>query len=186
MDMRFRTWNVRSLHRVGSLMTVAKVIAKYKLDFVEVQKERWDIGGTEPAGEYTFSYEKRNEDHELGTDFFVHKRIISAIKRVEFVGDKMSYIILRNCWCDITVLDVHALTEAKIDDMKVRFSEELECVFHKFPKYHMNIKLGDFNAKAGREDIFKPTIGKEILHKISNDGVRVVNGHIQKILFLKA
>jgi hypothetical protein len=33
---------------------------------------------------------------------------------------------------------------------------ELERVFDKFPKYHMKIPLGDFNAKVGREDIFKP------------------------------
>jgi hypothetical protein len=40
----------------------------------------------------------------------------------------------------------------------------------------MNILLGNFNAKIGRENIFKPTIGNESLHEISNDnGVRVVN-----------
>jgi hypothetical protein len=40
----------------------------------------------------------------------------------------------------------------------------------------MKILLGDFNAKVGREDIFKPTIGNESLHEISNDnGIRVVN-----------
>jgi hypothetical protein len=49
-------------------------------------------------------------------------------------------------------------------------------VFDKFPKYHMKILLGNFNAKVGREDIFKPTIGNERLHEISNDnGVRLVN-----------
>jgi hypothetical protein len=43
------------------------------------------------------------------------------------------------------------------------------------PMYPMKILLGDFNAKVGREDIFKPTIGNESLHEISNDnGVRVV------------
>jgi hypothetical protein len=54
-------------------------------------------GGTEPAGEYTFFYRKGSENHELGTSFFVHKRIriISAVERVEFVSDRMSYIILR-------------------------------------------------------------------------------------------
>jgi hypothetical protein len=29
--------------------------------------------------------------------------------------------------------------------------------------------LGDFNAKVGKEDIFKPTIGNENLHEISNN-----------------
>jgi hypothetical protein len=57
MDMRFGTWNVRSLYRAGSLKTVSRELAKYKLDLVGVQI-RWEGGGTEPAGEYTFSYGK--------------------------------------------------------------------------------------------------------------------------------
>jgi hypothetical protein len=32
----------------------------------------------------------------------------------------------------------------------------------------MKILLGDFNAKVGRGDIFKPTIGNEGVHEISN------------------
>jgi hypothetical protein len=36
--------------------------------------------------------------------------------------------------------------------------------------------LGDFNAKVDREDMFKPIIGNESSHEISNNnGVRVVN-----------
>jgi hypothetical protein len=66
-------------------------------------------------------------------------------------------------------LTIHAPTEDKIDDVKDGFYNELERVFDKYPKYHMTILLGDFSAKVGREDIFKPTIGKERLHKISND-----------------
>jgi hypothetical protein len=89
----------------------------------------------------------------------VHKRIISAIKRVEFVSDRMVYIILRGRWCHIIVLNVHAPTEDKTDDVKDSFYEELEPVLHEFPKYHMKILLGDSNAKVGREDIFKLAIG---------------------------
>jgi hypothetical protein len=40
--------------------------------------------------------------------------------------------------------------------MKDTFFEELEHVFNKFPEFHMNILLGDFNSKVGREDILKP------------------------------
>jgi hypothetical protein len=40
----------------------------------------------------------------------------------------------------------------------------------------MKMLLGDFSAKVDRVDSFKPTIGNESLHEISNDsGVRVVN-----------
>jgi hypothetical protein len=53
----------------GSLATVAKVVSKSKLDLVRVQKVRWDKGATDPVGEYTFFYEKRNENYELGKGF---------------------------------------------------------------------------------------------------------------------
>jgi hypothetical protein len=59
-------------------------------------------------------YEKGNEKHEIGIYFFVRKRIISEIKRVEFVSERMSYIILRGRWCHIIVLNVHVQTEDKI------------------------------------------------------------------------
>jgi len=42
-------------------------------------------------------------------------------------------------------------------------------VIEHFPKYHMKILLGDFNAKVERENIFKPTIGQESLHQDSTD-----------------
>jgi exonuclease III len=67
MDMRFGTWNVRSMYRAGSLRAIAEEISKYKLDLVRVQEVRWDGGDTEPAGEYTFFYRKGNENHELGS-----------------------------------------------------------------------------------------------------------------------
>jgi hypothetical protein len=48
-------------------------------------------------------------------------------------------------------------------------------VFDKFPKNHMKILLGEFSAKVGKEDIFKPTIWNDSLHEISNDNaVRLI------------
>jgi hypothetical protein len=88
-----------------------------------VQEVRWDGGGTERAGEYTFFAGPGNDTHDLGTGFFVHERIMSAVKMVEFVSR----------WCNIIVLNVHAPTEDKINDIKDRFYEELEQVFDQVP-----------------------------------------------------
>jgi hypothetical protein len=70
--------------------------------------------------------------------------------------------------------------------VKDSFYNELECVFRKCPKYHMEMLLGDLNAEVVKEDIFKPTFGNESLHEISNDnGVRVVILATTKISQLK-
>jgi len=58
----------------------------------------------------------------------------------------VSYIVLRGHWCNI-ILNVHAQSQEKSDDSKDSFYDELEQVFDHFPKYHVKILLGDFNAK---------------------------------------
>jgi len=82
---------------------------------------------------------------------------------------------------------VHAPNKEKSDDSIDSIYKELEQVFDNFPKYHMKILLGDFNAKVVRENIFKPTIGNESLHQDSNDnGVRIVNFATSKNLAVKS
>jgi len=127
--MRFGTWNVRNLYRAGPFTAAARELARYKLDLVGVQEVRWDREDTVRVGDYSFFYGKGNEMHQFGTGCFVHHRIVSAVKRVEFVSNSVSYIVLRGCWCNIIVLNVHAPSEEKSDDSKDSFYKELEQVF---------------------------------------------------------
>ena len=75
----------------------------------------------------------------MGTGFFVHHSIQSAVKRVEFVSNRMSYIVLIGRWCNVTVLNVNVPSEEKSDDSKDSFYEDLDQAFDHFPKYHMKI-----------------------------------------------
>jgi hypothetical protein len=54
----------------------------------------------------------------LETGLFVHRRIVSAVKRAEFVSDRPSYIVLRGRWRNIILLNVRAPSEEKSDESK--------------------------------------------------------------------
>jgi predicted TIM-barrel fold metal-dependent hydrolase len=58
------------------------------------------------------------------------------------------------------------MLQQKTDNMKGSFYEELERVFDKFPKYHMKILLGHFNAKVGREDILNRQLKMKVYIKL--------------------
>jgi hypothetical protein len=87
MDMRFGTWNVRNLYLLGYLKTISRELTKYKLDLVGVH-------GTWVALNQQMiihsSVEMRMLISSQGQTFFVHKGIVSAVKMVEFVSDRMS------------------------------------------------------------------------------------------------
>jgi hypothetical protein len=55
---------------------------------------------------------------------FVHHKIASAVNRVEFVSDRLSYIVLRGRGCNIIAQNVHAPSDYKSEDSKDSFYRE--------------------------------------------------------------
>ena len=88
----------------------------------------------------------------------------------------MLFEVLRGCWCNVIVLNVHAPSEETSDVLKDSSCEILEQVFD-----HRKILFEDFKAKMGGETISKPTNGNESLHQASNDiAVRIVHSATSK------
>ena len=88
-----------------------------------VQEVRLDGNGISQIGDYLLYYGEGNDNHQLGTGFFIHKRIKSTVKKVEFISDRLSYLVLKGRWCDIVVINAHAPTEDKDDHIKDSFYE---------------------------------------------------------------
>jgi hypothetical protein len=93
MEYRYEIWIIECKEK---LRTVSRELPKYKLDLVGVQEVRWEGGGTEPVGEYTYFYRKGMRImNYVQVPPPPNKRTISAVKRVFIVSDSMSYIILK-------------------------------------------------------------------------------------------
>jgi hypothetical protein len=118
------------------------------MNLVGVQEVRWEVIVTLKLDKYTLLYGEGNANHRLGTGCFVHIRISSAFKKVEFTSDSVSSLTIKGRWCD-TVVNVRAPSEDS-------FYKEIERLLHQFPVHHIKILLGNFNSKVGRENIFQP------------------------------
>ena len=94
-------------------------LTRRQVEYQPVQEVRWE------SWNYTFFYEEGNA-YQLGTWFFVHNQIRSAVKRMEFISDHVSYIMLKGQWCDTIVVNLHALSEDKDDFIKYSFYEKIE------------------------------------------------------------
>jgi hypothetical protein len=79
----------------GHIADSCQELARHKINLAGVQEVRCDKGGTVRAADNTMLfYGKGNEIHQFGAGFVLHHRI-SPVKRVEFLSDRMSYIVMR-------------------------------------------------------------------------------------------
>jgi len=77
----------------GTITTVTRELTRYKLDLVGTQEGRWDKGGTVRPAEYIFFCGKEIKLSNR-SKMFVKHRLVSVVKRVEVVSDRMIYIYI--------------------------------------------------------------------------------------------
>ena len=84
-------------------------LARSKLDIVGVQEVSWDREGILRTGVIILYMEKEMKIINWEHKFFVHHRIVSAVKRVEFVSERMSYTVLRGRRVNIFIINLYML-----------------------------------------------------------------------------
>jgi hypothetical protein len=134
---------------------------------VGMQEVRWRVVAPNLRGNTHFSTERGMRNLNWVQVVLFIRESYQQLRGFEFVCDKMSYIITKCRWCRIIVLNVHAPTDDKTDDVKDSFYEELEHVFKKFPKHNLKILLGDFSVKVSKGEIFRKAIENEGLNEVN-------------------
>jgi hypothetical protein len=90
---------------------------------------------------------------------------------------------LKAKWFSCTLINVPAPTNKKMGKVKAKFYNSKEQNINQIANSIIKIILGDFNAKVGKEDIYKPTTDNESLqNETHNNGIKMIQFTISKFL----
>ncbi|XP_022188473.1 craniofacial development protein 2-like [Nilaparvata lugens] len=175
MDWKLASWNVRTLFRPGALNGLTDQLKKYRVDVAALQEVRWRGSHILKTKDYTILC-SGNNTNTFGTAFVVHNNLLGQLIDFKDIDERMCSIRMRGRFSTITLISAHAPMEESDEDAKDAFYDRLEQLYHEAPAHDVKIILGDMNAKVGREECYRPAIGKESLHEESNDnGTRLID-----------
>jgi exonuclease III len=174
--MRFGTWNVRTLLQAGNMNAIADEAERYKMDVVALQEIRWKGKGLIRKSKFNI-YFSGNEDRQgnRGVGFIVSKKINRSVLGFSPICERICTLRIKGKFHNITFVNVYAPTEDTEDEIVDEFYATLQLVCDELPKHDAIITLGDFNAKLGKEQMYRDIIGRHSLHETTNNnGFRLV------------
>ena len=124
-----------------------------------------------------------SKKHELVCGFYVRGEFLNYVKDIKIINERICYCRLKAKWfsCTLILYLVHASTNKKTEEVKEEFYNLLEQNVNQIANSYIKIILGDFNAKVGKEDIYKPTTGNEGLqNETNNNGIKMIQFAISK------
>lgn len=129
---------------------------KYKIQIEAVQETRWLDSGihTMPSHSIYFSGPSNNT-HQFGTGFIVSNNVDHLVIGFVPINKYMCTLRIRSDKQKITLLNVHAPTELKEDEIKEEFYSKLEHIY-------------DSYDSIGKEQCFNSVDGYHSLHSSSN------------------
>ncbi|XP_022180576.1 craniofacial development protein 2-like [Myzus persicae] len=185
-ELKCGTWNIRTLYKPGATVKLVGEIERYKMKCVALQEVRMEEEGTTKISQTTIINGRSERGHKLGTGFAVHESIIHMIKEFKDVNPRISTLTLKDKNIHVVLINVHAPTEDKDEEIKEEFYDTLEEVVDNTVG-NIKIVLGDLNAKIGKERIYHNVAGVHSLHEHSNDnGSRLANFALGKGLIIKS
>jgi hypothetical protein len=150
-------------HLILPDLIIQIIIIKFGImSFFYATPECWTLGlqkglGISRVAEQLLASQEGPSSVELVSSVWVWSSINTRLVMVELITwPRLGKLLEKYCCLKqlngmlsmFIVLNVHAPTEDKIDDMKDSFYEKLRCVFNKLPKYHMKILFGRFQCQS--------------------------------------
>ena len=173
------SWNVRTLYQTGKTAKVAAEMRNYNLALLGVSETRWTQTGQRRllSGEMLLfsGHEEDNAPHTEGVALMLSRSAQSALIGWEAHGPRIITASFRTKKKKIkmNVIQCYAPTNDSDEENKDQFYNRLQTIIDKCPVKDVNILMGDFNAKIGKDNTgYEEVMGKHGLGEINENGER--------------
>ena len=142
------TWNTRTLRAVGKLEELTHEMDRYRWNILGLCEMKWKNFGktTTEEGQMVFFSGKENK-HEHGVGFLVHKDIVNTVMGSRPVSSRLITIRLRAVPFNINIVQAYAPASDYNDNKIEEFCDHLQNVIDQTPKKDILVVQGDWNAK---------------------------------------
>ncbi|PNF38233.1 hypothetical protein B7P43_G11852 [Cryptotermes secundus] len=193
MDYSLGTWNVKTLNKLGAMKSVLEQIDKYNMKITAIQEIRW-LGKGIMDILYILYYRnilyvsgKTEGNKEFGVAFVIEQEFKSAIINFKPISERICTLRIRTKFFNMTLMNVHAPTEEKEEEVKDYFYQQMEETYDSIQSNDIKFILGDLNAKIGKEKEHRGVIGSESLHCTTNhNGIKLINFSESKNLIISS
>ena len=156
--IKLGTWNVRSIFESGALTNIISISNKYDMEILALQETHLKGNEITELGKYTL-FTSGSENRRYGVGFLIKENIRPKIIQFQPENDRLCYITIKDEKQEMTIVNIHAPTEDKDEEVKDQYYEKLTELIEKIPTQNAIIIIGDANAKIGREDIYSSITG---------------------------
>jgi len=165
---------------LGALRTLVDKVKKYRLRIVALQELRWSDTGSMQLKNITLFYGTCDNRRLGGSSFTVNKAYLNSVKDFKIISPRITVLTIAAKWFNIKFVNVHAPTEEKEEVEKDEFYSLPNNVLNDTPANCIQIILGNFNRKIGKENYFRPIISIQRLHEVSNGNKMFKHKNIHK------
>ena len=129
------TWNVMTMLKPGKINEIAEQMLSTQIQIIALHEIRWKGHGQIKTNKYSLYYScSQQKTGQFGTGFMFKKEIEKNIMSFTPINERICTLRLKGKFYNITLINVHAPTEEKIED---KFYDYLQRTYYK----HQNMIL---------------------------------------------
>ena len=149
------TWNTRTLRAAGKLQELTHEMDRYRWNILGLCEMRWkSFGETTIEEGHKVSFSGKDDKHEQGVGFRVHKDIVNTVMGCRPVSSRLITIRLRAVPFSITIVQAYAQTSDYGDNEIEEFYDQLQNVIDQTPEKDILVVQGD-ECKSGQGCLWK-------------------------------